>query len=45
MQCNLTFYYANKHTVTRAGEEEAKHILLGWEVAEWPADVFVGCTK
>ena len=26
-------------------EEEAKHILLGWEVAVCPAVLFAGCTS
>ena len=41
----LHYKYANKHTVTRAGEEEAKHILLRWEVAQWPAVLFAEHTK
>ena len=42
----MQFNFLNIITqITRAEEEESKHILLGWEVAEWPAVLFVGCTK
>ena len=38
--------YANKRIVTRAGEEESNTFSWdAWEVAEWPAVLFVGSTK